>query len=178
MRSTELARQQRSVVDGITRVPLPVYVLAFTILAFTTSEFMVAGLMNDLSRDLPATIPSVGYLIAIYALSMVLVAPPASIYLTRFRPKSALIAISIVFIIGELIAAAAPSYTVIVIGRILTGAAAGTAYGVTLSIAAQAVPERIRGRGDAASPSPTRAVSAWRALGTHLWKAAAGAVRQ
>ena len=146
MRSTELARQQRSVVDGITRVPLPVYVLAFTILAFTTSEFMVAGLMNDLSRDLPATIPSVGYLIAIYALSMVLVAPPASIYLTRFRPKSALIAISIVFIIGELIAAAAPSYTVIVIGRILTGAAAGTAYGVTLSIAAQAVPEKIRGR--------------------------------
>ncbi|KZF12692.1 MAG: MFS transporter [Rhodococcus sp. (in: high G+C Gram-positive bacteria)] len=146
MSSTELTGSHTPDLDRITRVPLPVYVLAFTILAFTTSEFMVSGLMNDLARDLPASIPSVGYLIAIYALSMVLVAPPASIYLTRFRPKSALIAISIVFIIGELIAAAAPSYAVIVIGRILTGAAAGTAYGVTLSIAAQTVPEKIRGR--------------------------------
>ncbi|MDJ0395836.1 MFS transporter [Rhodococcus sp. G-MC3] len=146
MSSTEVAGPQTENVDDITRVPLPVYVLAFTILAFTTSEFMVSGLMNDLAQDLPASIPSVGYLIAIYALAMVLVAPPASIFLTRFRPKSALIAISVVFIIGELIAAAAPNYSVIVIGRILTGAAAGTAYGVTLSIAAQAVPEKIRGR--------------------------------
>ncbi|WP_338889438.1 MFS transporter [Rhodococcus sovatensis] len=146
MSSTELSGSHTSDLDRVTRVPLPVYVLAFTILAFTTSEFMVSGLMNDLARDLPASIPSVGYLIAIYALSMVVVAPPASIYLTKFRPKSALVAISIVFIIGELIAAAAPSYAAIVIGRILTGAAAGTAYGVTLSIAAQAVPESIRGR--------------------------------
>ncbi|MDJ0363201.1 MFS transporter [Rhodococcus sp. H29-C3] len=136
----------RTDVEHVTRVPFPVYVLAFTILAFTTSEFMVSGLMNDLARDLPASIPSVGYLIAIYALSMVLFAPPASIFLTRFRPKSALIAISMVFIVGELIAATAPNYTIIVLGRIVTGAAAGTAYGVTLSIAAQAVPEKIRGR--------------------------------
>ncbi|WP_020110518.1 MFS transporter [Rhodococcus sp. 114MFTsu3.1] len=130
----------------VTSVPFPVYVLAFTILAFTTSEFMVSGLMNDLARDLPASIPSVGYLIAIYALSMVIVAPPASILLARIPPKKALVAISIAFIVGELIAAAAPNYAVIVVGRIITGAAAGTAYGVTLSIAAQSVPEKIRGR--------------------------------
>lgn len=132
--------------ESRTRIPLPVYVLSFTILAFTTSEFMVSGLMNPLAADLPASISSVGYLIAIYALSMVLIAPPASVLLARIPPKSALIVISLVFIAGELIAAAAPNYAVIVVGRILTGAAAGTAYGVTLSIAAQSVAESVRGR--------------------------------
>ncbi|WP_226358264.1 MFS transporter [Pseudonocardia sp. ICBG601] len=122
------------------------YVLSFTILAFTTSEFMVSGLMNPLAADLPASISSVGYLIAIYALSMVLIAPPASVLLARIPPKSALIVISVVFIAGELIAAAAPNYAMIVVGRILTGAAAGSAYGVTLSIAAQSVAESVRGR--------------------------------
>ncbi|WP_420041578.1 MFS transporter [Gordonia sp. MP11Mi] len=120
--------------------------MSFTILAFTTSEFMVSGLMNPLAADLPASISSVGYLIAIYALSMVLIAPPASTLLARIRPKSALIVISVVFIVGEIIAATAPNYAVIVVGRILTGAAAGTAYGVTLSIAAQSVSESVRGR--------------------------------
>ncbi|OZD01738.1 MFS transporter [Rhodococcus sp. 06-235-1A] len=128
------------------RVPFTVYILAFTILAFTTSEFMVSGLMNDLARDLPATVPAIGYLIAIYALSMVVLAPPSSILLSKVRPKTALLVVSTVFIIGELTATMAPNYAVIVIGRIVTGAAAGTAYGVTISIAARAVPDRARGR--------------------------------
>lgn len=127
-------------------VPLAVYVLAFVILAFVTSEFMVSGLMNDLANDLKTSISAIGYLVAVYALSMVLVSPLASVLLTKISPRRALFVISVAFIVGELIAAAAPDYFVIVIGRIITGGASGAAYGITLSIAANAVPEKIRGR--------------------------------
>ena len=53
-------------------MPLIIYVLGAAIFALTTSEYMVAGLMPELSSDFGVSYVAVGYLVTIYAGAMAL----------------------------------------------------------------------------------------------------------
>ena len=50
-----------------TRIPRVVPVLALSIFALGTSEFMIAGLLPELAADLRVGIPEAGYLISVLA---------------------------------------------------------------------------------------------------------------
>lgn len=127
-------------------MPKPVYLMTLGIFVMVCSELLVSGLMPQMSRDLGATIPQIGYLVTAFALAMAIGGPALTLSVRRLRTNHALLVLFIVFFIGNAIAAVSTSYGTMLIGRLITGAASGAFFGVSLSAVAQITPPQIRGR--------------------------------
>ncbi|MEV4245669.1 MFS transporter [Streptosporangium canum] len=127
-------------------MPRAVYLLAFGIFAMVTSEFAVAGLMPQMAGGLNATIPQIGYLITAFAVAMAAGGPFLTLAVLRLRPKPALMLLFAIFLAGNLLAATAPSYPVMMAARIITGVASQAFFGVAISLAVRLTPPRTRGR--------------------------------
>lgn len=127
-------------------MPRAVYVLALGIFAMVTSEFAVAGLMPDMARGLDVTIPQVGYLITAFAVAMAVGGPLLTVALLRRPQKTALMVVFAVFLAGNVLAATAPGYGVMMLARVITGTASQAFFGVALSMCARLTRPEIRGR--------------------------------
>ncbi len=130
--------------------PLPptVYLLSLTIFSLVTAEFMVAGMMPALAEAFSVSLAQVGNLIAFYALGMALGGPPVIVLLLvrRVSNKHALVGLLVFYVVAATLAAAAPSYTVMLIARCLMGISSAACIGLCLTICAGLVPIDARGR--------------------------------
>ncbi len=127
-------------------MPKSVYLMALGIFAMVTSEFLVGGLMPQISEDLGVTIPQVGYLITAFAIAMAAGGPFATVLVLKLRPKAALMTLYAVFLLGNALAAVATDYWVMVAGRVITGTASSAFFGVSLAVVAQITKPELRGR--------------------------------
>jgi predicted MFS family arabinose efflux permease len=127
-------------------MPKSVYLMALGIFAMVTSELLVGGLMPQMSEDLGATIPQIGYLITAFALAMALGGPLATLSVLRLRTNHALMVLFAIFFVGNALAALSTSYWPMLVARVITGAAAGAFFGVALSAVAQVTAPHLRGR--------------------------------
>ncbi|WP_393058772.1 MFS transporter [Streptomyces sp. LN549] len=127
-------------------MPRAVHVLALGIFAMVTSEFVVAGLMPQMAQGLDATIPEIGYLITVFAVAMAVGGPLLTVALMRLQPKPALLLLFSVFLVGNLLAATAPTYGVMVAARVITGIASQAYFGLAVSVASALSSEKARGR--------------------------------
>lgn len=129
-----------------TSIPKPVYLMVLGIFVMVCSELLVSGLMPQMSRDLDATIPQIGYLVTAFALAMALGGPPLTLSMQRLRTNHALVVLFVIFFIGNALAAAATTYGTMLAGRLITGAASGAFFGVAMSATAQISAPEARGR--------------------------------
>ncbi|RSN11672.1 MFS transporter [Nonomuraea sp. WAC 01424] len=127
-------------------MPRAVYVLAIGIFAMVTSEFAVGGLMPEMASGLGVTISQVGYLITAFAVAMAAGGPLMTVALVRIRPKPALTLLFAIFLAGNVLAAVAPSYSIMMVARLVTGVASQAFFGVAISVAVQLSRPEIRGR--------------------------------
>ncbi|MEU7467604.1 MFS transporter [Streptomyces sp. NPDC044984] len=127
-------------------MPRAVYVLALGIFAMVTSEFVVAGLMPQMADGLNATIPQIGYLITAFAVAMAAGGPFLTMALMKLPPRTALMAIFVIFLAGNALAATATGYSTMMAARIVTGIASQAFFGVSISMCAQITRPEIRGR--------------------------------
>lgn len=131
--------------DRAPGVPLAVYVLALGTFCMGMSEFMIAGLLPDIARDLDVSIPSVGTLISAFAVGMVLGAPTMAGASVRLPRRTTLIVALTVFTLAHVLGALAPSYGVLLVARITAAVACGTFWAVGTLIAVDLVPAHARG---------------------------------
>ncbi|MFF7457969.1 MFS transporter [Kitasatospora sp. NPDC008115] len=127
-------------------MPRAVYVLALGIFAMVTSEFAVAGLMPQLAEGLDATVPQIGYLITAFSVAMSFGGPLLTVSLLRMRQKRALMLLFGVFLVGNLLAATASGYPVMLVARVIGGVAAQAFFGISISLATQLARPELRGR--------------------------------
>ncbi|GEN85284.1 MFS transporter [Oceanobacillus sojae] len=127
-------------------MPFVVFILGFLIFSQTTSEFMVAGIMPSLSEEFGVSIAAIGYLISAYAVGMIVGGPILTIALLKVPLKKGLIALTLVFLIGQTIAATAPNYEVMMAARVVQGIASSATFGTAMSLAYQLVPDHLRAR--------------------------------
>lgn len=127
-------------------VPPAVYVLAAGVFAMVTSEFTVAGLMPQLAEGLDTGIPQIGYLVTIFAVAMAVGGPLLTYALLKVPPKSALMTVFAIFLVGNVIAALATGYPMMVLARVISGAASQAFFGISVSMGVHLVDERVRGR--------------------------------
>ncbi|WP_429842065.1 MFS transporter [Brevibacillus sp. FIR094] len=127
-------------------MPSMIYLLAVAIFAMTTSEFMVAGMMNELADDFGVSISSIGYFITAYAGAMVIGGPILTATLLNIPRKQALLSLVAVFFLGQSLGAMAWNYESMMLARILTGIASSAAFGISVSISASLVPPHSRGK--------------------------------
>ncbi|MGW0658356.1 MFS transporter [Streptodolium elevatio] len=127
-------------------MPRAVYVLAIGIFAMVTSEFAVGGLMPEMARGLGVSLAQVGYLITAFAVAMAAGGPLMTVALVRIRPKTALMMLFAVFLAGNVLAAVAPSYRVMLVARVVSGVASQAFFGVAISMAVHLSRPEVRGR--------------------------------
>src|SRR5699024_10103406 len=109
-------------------------------------EMMVAGIMNLMSNDLQVSEPVIGQLVTLYAITFA-VAGPILVKLTnRFSPRKVLIWALAVFVVGNLIIAIAPNFSILAVGRILSSAAAALIVVKILSLTALLTASRHSGK--------------------------------
>lgn len=133
--------------QGLARNPrLAEFVLALGGFGIGTSEFVIMGLMNRIAEDLTITVPQVGYAISSYALGVVVGAPLISALAARVPKRALLIALMLVFAVGNIASAMAPGFWSFVGLRFIAGLPHGAYFGIAALVAAGAVPVDQRAR--------------------------------
>ena len=130
------------------KLPSTVYLLGLTIFSLVTAEFMVAGMMPALAAAFSVSLAKVGNLIALYALGMALGGPPVTVLLLSrgISNKRALVGLLAMYVVSGALAAAAPTYEVLALARILMGVSSAACIGLCMTICAGLVLPRDRGR--------------------------------
>ncbi|QSB04094.1 MFS transporter [Natronoglycomyces albus] len=104
------------------------------------TEFVIAGLLTEVGTDLGVTISQAGHLVGVYALAVVPGALLITPFLMRRPPKYALAVLLAFFVVGNLLSAWAPTYEVMMAGRIVAALAHGGYFGIGAVLAASLVP--------------------------------------
>jgi DHA1 family inner membrane transport protein len=127
-------------------LPLPLFALALAAFAIGTSEFVIMGLLPDLSHDLGVSIPAAGLLVSGYALGVVVGAPLLAIATARMQRRAALLWLIGAYTFGNLLCAVAPNYASLLGARVLTALCHGAFFGIGSIVAAALVPREKRGQ--------------------------------
>lgn len=120
-------------------MPRSIFILALGIFVINTSEFVIMGLLPEVALDLGVSIPAAGYLISGYAFGVVLGAPILTPLLVKYPRKAVLISLMLVFTLGNLACAVAPTYELLLAARIITALAQATFFGLGAVVATQLV---------------------------------------
>ncbi|MET0443072.1 MAG: MFS transporter [Pseudorhodoplanes sp.] len=123
---------------------LPILALAAASFGIGTTEFVIMGLLPDVSRSLGVTIPQAGYLVSGYAMGVVIGAPLVAMATAGMPRKTALLALMAIFTIGNLGCAIAPDYWLLMAARIVTAFAHGAFFGIGAIVASNLVPREQR----------------------------------
>lgn len=123
------------------RTPLALYALTAGAFGIGTTEFVIMGLLLQVSADLHVSVAAAGLLISGYALGVFVGAPLLTAATSRLPHKAALIALMIIFTIGNLASALAPNYAALMLARVITSLAHGTFFGVGAVVATGLVAE-------------------------------------
>lgn len=148
---------------------MPLLLLSAGIFVAVTSEFLPIGLLPQLRDELDVTEAQVGLLVTVFAAAVVIATAPLT-HLTRRVPrKRLLLALLAVFAVANLVAALAPGYAVLVVARVVGGAAHGVFWAVVTPYAARLVPpERLARAVAVVAAGATVATVAGVPLGTLL----------
>ncbi len=124
-------------------MPLAVYALTAGAFGIGTTEFVIMGLLLQVSGDLGVSVSTAGLLISGYALGVFAGAPVLTLLTRRMPRKTVLLALMLIFTIGNLACALAPNYAALMVARIVTALAHGTFFGVGSVVATSLVsPDR------------------------------------
>lgn len=117
--------------------------LAFGTLGLGIAEFVMMGILPDVAKDLGVSIPVAGHFISAYALGVCVGAP--TLILARKHPlKHILLALVTLIMVGNICAAMAPNYWVLLLARFISGLPHGAYFGVA-SIVAEKLADKGKG---------------------------------
>lgn len=120
---------------GGARIPPALYALTIGAFGIGTTEFVIMGLLMQVAADLKVTIAAAGLLISGYALGVFVGAPLLTAATGKLPRKAALVALMVIFTLGNLACALAPNYEVLMAARVLTSLAHGTFFGIGAVVA-------------------------------------------
>ncbi|ETY72651.1 sugar MFS transporter [Lactiplantibacillus fabifermentans T30PCM01] len=117
--------------------------LAISAFAIGSTEFISVGLMPLLVANFHITLAQAGLTVSVYALGIMVGAPVMTLLTGRMNRHRLMLLIMSLFIIGNLLAALAPTFTVLLVGRVVAAVAHGIFMTVASVIAADVVaPEK------------------------------------
>ncbi|NAX23513.1 MFS transporter [Vibrio sp. V39_P1S14PM300] len=119
------------------RLPSSIYLLSVGIFLMVCCELQVLGMTQQLTYDLSISVAKVGYLVSGFAAAMAIGGPVLTLMFNRLPPKTFVIRLYCVFVLGELLGALTHQYWLLMLSRLITGAVAGAFFGVAISMCQQ-----------------------------------------
>jgi len=120
-------------------MPLALLALAIGAFGIGTTEFVITGLLPEVAGTFDVSIPTAGTLVTGYALGVVAGAPLLTALGTRIPRKRMLMLLMGLFIAGNALSAAAPTFELLLTGRVVASLAHGAFFGIGSVIAAELV---------------------------------------
>lgn len=105
--------------------------LAISAFAIGSTEFISVGIMPLLTKTFGISLAQGGLTVSIYATGIMFGAPILALITNRWDRKKLLIGIMVSFIIGNMLAALAPSFAILLVGRVI----AALSHGIFMTIA-------------------------------------------
>ncbi|TCI51951.1 MFS transporter [Exiguobacterium sp. SH1S21] len=124
-------------------------VLAFTLTLLTfvmgTSEFVIVGLLTEVSLDLNISLATAGTLVSGFAIAYAIGTPVLTAFVSRFPKYPLMLTLISIFIIGNIISALSATYELLILSRILTAVVSGVLVALSMSIAGDIMPKNKKG---------------------------------
>lgn len=121
-------------------MPIALFALALGGFGIGLTEFVIMGLLPEVAADFAVSEAVAGYLISGYALAVAVGAIGLTVAITRIDRKKALVGLMVIFIAGNVLSALAPSYEMMMLGRIVAALSHGAFFGIGAVVAANLVP--------------------------------------
>jgi DHA1 family inner membrane transport protein len=120
------------------RLPLVVPLLALGTFLMITTEYIVAGLLQEFADDLQVSPAQVGLLITAFAIGMIVGSPLMALATLRLPRRATLMLALLVFAAGHILAALSNDFATVLIARVVTALASGAFWSVASVVATQA----------------------------------------
>lgn len=105
------------------RLPIGVYILAFSLFAMGSAEFLLAGVLPEIADDLRISLSSAGALISAFAAGVVVGGPPFAVLTLRWPRRATLVTTQAVFAAAVAAGLLTDDYTVLLVTRFVCGLA-------------------------------------------------------
>lgn len=119
---------------------LALFALALSAFGIGTTEFVIMGILPEVSHSLSVSIPQAGLLVSLYAVGVAVGAPILAFCTKSLTRKKALLVLMLIFIIGNIACAISFQYGAMMIARIITSFCHGSFFGIGAVTAAKLVP--------------------------------------
>lgn len=103
------------------------------------TEFVITGLLPEVAADYGVTETTAGWLVTGYALAVIVGALGLTAATTRLPRKPVLLGLLVLFIVGNTLSAIAPTYEVMMSGRVIAALCHGAFFGIGSVVAANMV---------------------------------------
>ena len=104
------------------------------------TEFAPMGMLPVIAADLQVSIPAAGLLVSAYAMGVLIGAPLMTLTTGRIDRRTLLIALMVIFTLGNALSALADGYWMLMAARVVTSFNHGAFFGVGSVVAASLVP--------------------------------------
>ena len=127
------------------------YLLALVALAMTffgvgITEFISIGILPGVASEFGISVSTAGLIVSMYALGVAVGGPILTSLTANIERKKVLLSVIVLFIIGHIITASAPMFSIVLIGRVISAFAHGVFFAIGSTMAASLVsPERRAG---------------------------------
>ncbi|WP_207462300.1 MFS transporter [Azospirillum sp. SYSU D00513] len=116
---------------------LAVLLLAISAFVIVTTEFVIVGLLPSLARDLGVSIPTAGWLVTLFAFTVMLFGPILTALLSHLDRKRLFVTLLLIFAASNALAALAPNIWVLALGRFVPALALPVFWGTASETAAK-----------------------------------------
>lgn len=126
-------------------MPLAVFALSLAAFCIGTTEFIISGILLGVSSDLGVSVPAAGLLVTGYAAGVAVGGPILALLTSRVPIKPAILGVIVIFSIGQILCALAPTYELLMAARLISACGHGVFFGVATVAVSQLVPIERRG---------------------------------
>ncbi|MER6004088.1 MFS transporter [Nonomuraea angiospora] len=131
------AEEARHTPDCATRnTKLTLLALALGTFAIGTGEFGSNGIIQLFAADMGISIPQATYAVTAYAVGVMIGSPVITIVAARLNRKQLLLALILLFIVGNLLSALSANVGMLIAARFITGTVQGAYFGAGAVVAA------------------------------------------
>ncbi|TVX92365.1 MFS transporter [Paenibacillus agilis] len=110
-----------------------------------TSEFVIVGLLAEVSADLHISISAAGALVSAFALSFAIGTPILTAMFSQFNKYPLMLSLIGAFIAGNIITALSDSYALLLVSRIITAVVTGVLIALAMAVGSESVSAEKRG---------------------------------
>jgi DHA1 family inner membrane transport protein len=119
--------------------------LFFLTFVLGTSEFVIVGLLNEMTTALNIAISTAGALVSAFAITFAIGTPILTAILGRFSKFPLMLALIAVFIAGNILTALSDSYALLLVSRMITAVVTGVLIALAMAVASETMPAEKRG---------------------------------